>query len=93
MQTQLLFTRFLNHHLCRSSGRAAARAAHRRTVPDSAHHERYGDGVLVALVLLGYFVAVRLSLSVETPNGVQHLAEMTQRVRFRPGRADHRARV
>jgi F-type H+-transporting ATPase subunit a len=33
--------------------------------------------VLVTLVLLAYFVAVRLTLSVETPKGAQHLAEMT----------------
>jgi F-type H+-transporting ATPase subunit a len=32
---------------------------------------------LVFMVLLLYFIAVRLSLSVEKPNGVQHLAEIT----------------
>ena len=33
--------------------------------------------LLVFLLLLAYFVVVRLSLSVEKPGGVQHLAEMT----------------
>jgi F-type H+-transporting ATPase subunit a len=33
--------------------------------------------LLVFLVLVAYFIVVRLSLSVETPNGVQHLAEIT----------------
>jgi F-type H+-transporting ATPase subunit a len=33
--------------------------------------------LLVFLVLLAYFIVVRISLSVETPNGVQHLAEIT----------------
>jgi F-type H+-transporting ATPase subunit a len=33
--------------------------------------------VLVFLLLLAYFIAVRLTLSVETPGPVQHLAEMT----------------
>jgi F-type H+-transporting ATPase subunit a len=33
--------------------------------------------LLVFLVLLAYFIVVRLSLSVETPGGVQHLAEIT----------------
>jgi F-type H+-transporting ATPase subunit a len=33
--------------------------------------------VLVFLLLLAYFVAIRVSLSVETPGAVQHVAEMT----------------
>jgi len=33
--------------------------------------------LLVFLILLGYFIAVRVSLSVENPGPVQHLAEMT----------------
>jgi F-type H+-transporting ATPase subunit a len=33
--------------------------------------------LLVFLILLGYFIAVRVSLSVENPGAVQHLAEMT----------------
>jgi F-type H+-transporting ATPase subunit a len=33
--------------------------------------------LLVFFVLIAYFVAVRFSLSVETPSGLQHLAEMT----------------
>ena len=33
--------------------------------------------LLVFLILIGYFLLVRASLSVETPGGVQHLAEMT----------------
>jgi F-type H+-transporting ATPase subunit a len=33
--------------------------------------------LLCFVLLLAYFVVVRLSLSVETPNGIQHLAELT----------------
>ena len=33
--------------------------------------------LIVFLILLGYFIAVRVSLSVENPGAVQHLAEMT----------------
>ena len=33
--------------------------------------------LLVFLLLVGYFIAVRLSLKVETPGAVQHLAEIT----------------
>jgi F-type H+-transporting ATPase subunit a len=33
--------------------------------------------LIVFLILLGYFIAVRVSLSVENPGPVQHLAEMT----------------
>jgi F-type H+-transporting ATPase subunit a len=32
---------------------------------------------LLVFLLLAYFVAVRLTLSVESPTGFQHLAEMT----------------
>ncbi|HVG27408.1 MAG TPA: F0F1 ATP synthase subunit A [Acidobacteriaceae bacterium] len=32
--------------------------------------------LLVFVILLAYFVAVRMSLNVERPNGLQHLAEM-----------------
>ena len=76
MQTQLLFTRLLNHafapqvdwllgvfHVSPAYGRAP--------ITNAVAME-----FLVFLVLLAYFVAVRISLSVEKPNGLQHLAEM-----------------
>lgn len=76
MQTQLLFTRFLNH-LFAPQVDGLLRAVHvtpayaRAPITNAVAME-----FLVFLVLLVYFVAVRISLSVEKPNGLQHLAEM-----------------
>jgi F-type H+-transporting ATPase subunit a len=77
MLTQLLFTQFLNHHFA-GPVNALLSAVHvtpvsaRAPITDSVAME-----FLVFLVLVAYFIAVRVSLSVETPNGVQHLAELT----------------
>jgi len=77
MPHQLLFTEFLNNHfgglangILHSVGVTPKYAA--APIPNSFAME-----ILVALFLLAYFVVVRLTLSVETPGGAQHLAEMT----------------
>ena len=76
MPTQLLFTRFLNHHF---AGPANSLLALFHVTPVSAKApitNAVAMELMVFLILLAYFVAVRLSLSVEKPNGFQHLAEM-----------------
>ena len=77
MPTQLLLTKFLNTHFA-GAANALLRAVH--VAPDNAQAP-ITNGVamelLVFVFLIAYFVAVRFSLSVETPNGLQHLAEMT----------------
>ncbi len=76
MPTQLLFTQFLNHHFARPVD-ALLSAVHapplypRAPITDAVSME-----LLVFLVLVAYFVVVRMTLSVETPGGVQHLAEI-----------------
>jgi len=77
MPTQLLFTKFLNAHFAGAAS-ALLHAVHvtpvnaRAPITNSVAME-----LLVFLVLVAYFLIVRLTLSVETPNGFQHLAEMT----------------
>jgi F-type H+-transporting ATPase subunit a len=77
MPTQLLLTKFLNAHFA-GAANALLHAVHVTPVNTQAP---ITNGVamelLVFIVLIAYFVAVRFSLSVETPNGLQHLAEMT----------------
>jgi F-type H+-transporting ATPase subunit a len=58
-------------------GRSAAPAAYRAGIPAGANHQYSRDAVLCFSVLIAYFLIVRVSLSVEKPNGVQHLAEIT----------------
>lgn len=77
MPTQLLFTRFLNAHFAGPVD-ALLRAVH--VVPEYPRapiSNAFSMEVLIFAFLLLYFLAVRVSLSVETPNGIQHLAEMT----------------
>ncbi len=74
---KLLFTRFLNHLFARPvdgllSALHIAPVNARFPITDTNAME-----LLVFLVLLGYFLLVRANLSVETPGGIQHLAEMT----------------
>lgn len=77
MQTQLLLTKILNEHLARPVDALLA-AVH--VTPQNAHApitNAVAMQLLVFVILLAYFVAVRMSLSVEKPKGVQHLAELS----------------
>ncbi len=77
MPTQLLFTRLLNQYL---AGPVDSLLHAVNVTPVNSRApitNAVAMELLVFLVLLAYFIVVRLSLSVETPNGVQHLAEIT----------------
>jgi F-type H+-transporting ATPase subunit a len=77
MPTQLLFTRILNEHFA-APVTAFLNALHVHPAsPQAPITNAFAMELLVFLVLIAYFVAVRLTLSVEKPTGVQHLAEMT----------------
>ena len=77
MQTQLLFTRFLNHLLARPVDGLLSALHLAPAYPQAPITNANAMELLVFLVLLGYFILVRASLSVGRPGGVQHLAEMT----------------
>jgi F-type H+-transporting ATPase subunit a len=77
MHTQLLFTRFLNHLFARPVDALLSALHLAPAYPKAPITNDFAMELLVFLVLIGYFVLVRSSLSVETPGGIQHLAEMT----------------
>jgi F-type H+-transporting ATPase subunit a len=76
MTTPLLFTRLLNHLFARQANWLlgvlhVTPVSYRAPITNAVAME-----FLVFVVLLAYFVVVRLSLSVEKPNGLQNLAEL-----------------
>jgi F-type H+-transporting ATPase subunit a len=77
MQIKLLITHFLNDHF----GGLLLSVLHVLHVepahPRAPFTVTFAMELLVFLVLVAYFVVVRLTLSVENPGAVQHLAEMT----------------
>ncbi len=77
MPTQLLFTRLLNHLFARPVDGLLAMLHIAPAYPEAPITNANAMELLVFLVLIGYFLLVRASLSVETPGGIQHLAEMT----------------
>ena len=77
MPTQLLFTRFLNEHFA-APVTSFLNALHiHPTFPEAPISNAFAMELLVFVVLIAYFIAVRLTLSVEKPAPAQHLAEMT----------------
>ena len=77
MPTQLLLTRTLNEHFA-APVTAFLNALHIHPAsPDAPITNAFAMELLVFALLLAYFIAVRLTLSVEKPAAVQHLAEMT----------------
>jgi F-type H+-transporting ATPase subunit a len=77
MPTLTLFARVLNHFFAAPVDKLLAAVHVTPVYPNFPITAAAAMELLVFLVLIGYFIIVRLSLSVETPNGVQHLAEMT----------------
>ncbi len=77
MPTQLLFTRFLNAHFAGPVD-SLLRGAHiEPKFPQAPITNSFAMELLVFLLLIAYFIVIRVSLNVERPGGVQHLAEMT----------------
>lgn len=76
MPEQLALTRFLNH-LFAGPADALLRAVHVHPASAAAPiTNAVAMELLVTVLLLAYFVAVRFSLSVESPGAVQHSIEM-----------------
>lgn len=77
MPHQLLFTEFLNAHFA-APVTALLEAFHvHPQYPQAPISNAFAMELLVFGFLVAYFVVVRLTLSVEKPGAVQHLAEMT----------------
>ena len=77
MPPQLFLTSFLNQHLAGPVDKVLALLHVTPNHPQSPIPNSVAMELIVFLILLGYFIAVRVSLSVENPGAVQHLAEMT----------------
>jgi F-type H+-transporting ATPase subunit a len=77
MPIQLFFTRLLNQYLAGPVDSLLNAVHVTPAYPKAPITNAVAMELLVFLFLLAYFIVVRLSLSVETPNGVQHLAEIT----------------
>jgi F-type H+-transporting ATPase subunit a len=77
MPTQLLLTRILNHAFA-GPVTSLLQALHvNPEFPQAPISNAFAMELLVVGFLLCYFLIVRASLSVESPGGFQHLAEMT----------------
>jgi F-type H+-transporting ATPase subunit a len=77
MPAQLLFTRFLNAHFG-PAVTAFLRSLHLNPeFPKAPITNAFAMELLIFAALLIYFILIRVSLSVEKPGPVQHLAEMT----------------
>ena len=77
MPTQLFLTRFLNQHFAAQVD-AFLNALHITPAhPHAPLSNAFAMELLLFVVLLLWFVLVRVSLSVEKPGAIQHLAELT----------------
>jgi F-type H+-transporting ATPase subunit a len=77
MPTLTLFARVLNHYFAAPVDKLLGVLHVTPEYPSFPITNAVAMELLVFLVLVAYFAIVRVSLSVETPNGFQHLAEMT----------------
>jgi F-type H+-transporting ATPase subunit a len=77
MPQQLFFTSFLNHFLAGPVDKGLALLHITPAYAQAPITNTVAMEALVFLLLLAYFAAIRVSLSVETPGAVQHIAEMT----------------
>jgi F-type H+-transporting ATPase subunit a len=77
MPEQLLFTEFLNNHFAAPVDRLLAAVHVTPAFAQAPITNAFAMELIVFFILMAFFVAVRMSLSVEAPGPVQHLAEMT----------------
>jgi F-type H+-transporting ATPase subunit a len=80
MPTQLLFTRFLNAHFAPQVDALLAAFHVHPAHPQAPINNAFSMELLVFGALLLYFIVVRITLSVEKPSAVQHLAEWTNEI-------------
>jgi F-type H+-transporting ATPase subunit a len=76
MPTQILFTRFLNAHFAGLTDSVLAAFHVHPANPSAPLTDSFSMELLVFCCLLLFFVLVRISLSVEKPKTIQHLAEV-----------------
>jgi F-type H+-transporting ATPase subunit a len=77
MPTQTLLTQALNHAFAAPTTALLQSLHIQPKYPAAPITDAFAMELLVFVLLILYFAVVRVSLSVEKPGGVQHLAEMT----------------
>lgn len=77
MPNQLFLTSILNHLFAAPVDKLLAVVHVTPQYPQAPITNALTMELLVAALLMAYFIAVRVSLSVETPGALQHMAEMT----------------
>jgi F-type H+-transporting ATPase subunit a len=77
MPTQLLITRFLNHHFAPQVDSLLAAFHVQPMHPHAPITNAFAMELLIFVAMLMYFVVVRATLSIESPGTIQHLAEFT----------------
>ncbi|MGC2745648.1 MAG: F0F1 ATP synthase subunit A [Candidatus Angelobacter sp.] len=78
MPEQLWFTAFLNHYFAGIAASLLHMVGLQPKYANAPITDPVAMEILVVLVLLIFFVVVRARLSVEKPNGLQHLVEATE---------------
>ena len=77
MPIQPAFTQFLNAHLAGPANALLSAVHVHPAYPEAPITPAVSMELLVFVVLVAYFVVVRMTLQVEKPGAVQHMAEMT----------------
>ena len=78
MPEQLIFTHFLNHYFGGIATSLLRMVGVHPVHPSAPITNVVAMQILATLLLIGFFIAIRASLSVENPGGLQHTAEMTE---------------
>jgi F-type H+-transporting ATPase subunit a len=78
MPEQLWFTHFLNHYFGGLANSLLQMVGLHAAYPNAPITNPVAMEILVVLLLLLFFVAVRASMSVEKPGGLQHLVEAAE---------------
>jgi len=78
MPEQLIFTQFLNHYLGGVTTAILRALGFHPTYPNAPITNTVAMEILATLLLIIFFAAVRATMSVEKPGGLQHTAEMVE---------------
>ena len=76
MEAKLAFTQFLNHAFGGVTTQVLHGVGYRPAFPGAPFDDTFALELAVTLLLIAFFLAVRLTLSVERPNPAQQIAEM-----------------
>lgn len=76
MEAKLAFTQFLNHVFGGVTTQVLQVVGYHPAVPGAPFDDTFALELAVTLLLIAFFVIVRLTLSVEKPNPAQQVAEM-----------------